>query len=124
MTDGRFEHGWDTVNQINAPAAKAQWDTLSAIYPDFARWIVEAGYADILGRPALSLRDRELATVAALTVMGNAAPQLKAHITGALNNGITRDEVCEVIMQMAIYGGVPSAINALVLAKEAFDEAN
>jgi 4-carboxymuconolactone decarboxylase len=119
----RFDHGWATVNRINAPAAEAQWKTLSEIYPDFARWIVESAYADVLGRPQLSLRDRELATVAALAALGNAAPQLKAHVTGALNNGLSRQEICEVIMQMAIYAGVPAAINAMAAAKEAFDQA-
>jgi 4-carboxymuconolactone decarboxylase len=127
MTDTRaerFDHGWDTVNRINAPAAQRQWDALGAVYPDFARWIVESAYGDILGRPALSLRDRELATVAALTALGNAAPQLKAHVTGALNNGLSRQEICEVIMQMAIYAGVPAAINGMAAAREAFDEAD
>ena len=125
MTDSRqerFDHGWTTVNRINPPAAQAQWNTLGAVHPDFARWIVEAGYGDILGRPGLSLRDRELATVAALAAMGNAAPQLKAHVVGALNNGLTREEICEVIMQMALYAGVPAAINAMAVAKAAFDE--
>lgn len=126
MTDTRqerFDHGWETVRKINAPAAQAQWDNLTDVYPDFARWIVESAYADVLGRPQLSLRDRELATVAALAALGNAAPQLKAHVIGALNNGLTRQDICEVIMQMAVYAGVPAAINALAVAKEAFDEA-
>ena len=82
-----------------------------------------ADYADVLGRPQLSLRDRELATVAALAALGNAAPQLKAHVVGALNNGLSKVEICEVIMQMAVYAGVPAAINAMAAAREAFDEA-
>jgi 4-carboxymuconolactone decarboxylase len=119
----RFDHGWDTVARINRPAAEQQLDTLRAIYPDFAHWIVESAYADILGRSELSLRDRELATVAALTALGNATPQLKAHVQGALNCGLTRQEICEVIMQMAVYAGVPAAINGMVAAKEVFDQA-
>ena len=122
MTDERLERGWNTVRQINAPAAQQQWDDLAAIYPDFARYIVQGAYADVLARPALPLREREIATLAALTTLGNAPGQLKAHIEGALNVGVTRDEICEVLMQMAVYAGVPAAINAMKLAGEVFAE--
>ncbi len=120
MTDERLERGWETVRQINAPAAQKQWDDLAAIYPDFARYIVQSAYADVLARPALPLREREIATLAALTTLGNAPGQLKAHIEGALNVGVTREEICEVLMQMAVYAGIPAAINAMKLAGEVF----
>ena len=122
MGDERLERGWETVRQINAPAAQQQWDDLTAVYPDFARYIVQSAYADVLARPALALREREIATLAALTTLGNAPGQLKAHIQGALNVGVTRDEICEVLMQMAIYAGVPAAINAMKLAGEVFGD--
>lgn len=65
---------------------------------------------------------REIAVVAALTALGNAAPQLKVHIHGALNVGCSRDEVIEVIMQMAVYAGFPAALNLLFAAQEVFAE--
>jgi 4-carboxymuconolactone decarboxylase len=71
-------------------------------------------------RPGLDLRSREIAVVAALTAMGNAAPQLKVHIQGALNVGVTRTEVVETIMQMAVYAGFPAALNGLTAAREVF----
>ena len=61
-----------------------------------------------------------LATLAALTTLGNAPAQLKAHIEGALNVGLSREEICEVLMQMAVYAGVPAAINAMKIAGEVF----
>ena len=60
--------------------------------------------------------------VAALTAMGNATPQLKVHIEGALNVGVSRDEIVEVIMQMAVYAGFPAALNGLFAAKAVFAE--
>ena len=54
--------------------------------------------------------------------MGNATPQLKVHIHGALNVGCSRDEVVELIMQMAVYAGFPAALNGLFAAKEVFAE--
>jgi 4-carboxymuconolactone decarboxylase len=56
--------------------------------------------------------------------MGNALPQLKVHIHGALNVGCSRTEVIEVIIQMAVYAGFPAALNGLSAAKEVFDERN
>jgi len=122
MSDDRFRRGWETVNRINAEGAERQWEALSAVSPDFARWIVESAYCDMLGRPQLALRDREIATLAALATLGNAPTQLKAHVEGALNVGLTREEIVEVLMQMAVYAGVPAAINALQIAGEVFTE--
>jgi 4-carboxymuconolactone decarboxylase len=118
----RFERGWATVSKINGPAADQQFGSLSEVAPDFADWIVESVYADVLSRPQLALRDRELATVAALTAMGDAPAQLKAHIQGALNVGLERQEIVEVISQMAVYAGVPAAIRGLQIAKDVFAE--
>lgn len=118
----RFERGWATVAKINGPARDEQFRSLGEIAPDFADWIVESVYADVLSRPQLALRDRELATVAALTAMGDAPAQLKAHIEGALNVGLGRQEIVEVISQMAVYAGVPAAIRGLQIAKEVFAE--
>jgi 4-carboxymuconolactone decarboxylase len=120
-SDERFGRGWETVDKINAEGARRQWDRLSAISPDFARWIVETAYCDVLSRPKLALRDRELATLAALAALGNAPAQLKAHVEGALNVGLSRDEIIEVLMQMAVYAGVPAAINAMLIAGEVFE---
>lgn len=58
--------------------------------------------------------------VAALTATGNAVPQLKVHIQGALNVGVSREEIVETIMQMAVYAGFPAALNGLAVAKEVF----
>ncbi len=120
--DERFERGWETVGKINGPARDQQFRDLGEVAPDFARWIVESVYADVLSRPQLALRDRELATVAALTAMGHAPAQLRAHVEGALNAGLGREEIVEVMAQMAVYAGVPAAINALLLAKQVFAE--
>ncbi|MEJ2870523.1 carboxymuconolactone decarboxylase family protein [Actinomycetospora sp. OC33-EN08] len=72
-------------------------------------------------RAGLDLRDRELITVAICTALGTAAPQLRLHIGGCLNVGGTRDEIVEVITQMAVYAGFPAALNALAAAREVFD---
>jgi len=60
--------------------------------------------------------------VAALTALGNAAPQLKVHIHGALNVGCSRQEIVEIIIQMAVYAGFPAAPNGMFAANEVFQE--
>jgi len=76
----------------------------------------------VYSRPNLDLKNREMCVVAALTALGNAAPQLRVHIHGALNVGVTREEVVEIIIMMAVYAGFPAALNGMAAAKEVFDE--
>lgn len=93
---------------------------MADIAPDFADYVLEFPFGDIYARPGLDLRAREIATIAALTAMGNAQPQLKVHIEAGLNVGLTHEEIVETIMQMAVYAGFPAAINGLFAAKEVF----
>jgi 4-carboxymuconolactone decarboxylase len=83
---------------------------------------IEFPFGDIYCRPGLDLKSREIATVAALTALGSATPQLKVHIHGALNVGLSRREVVEAIIQMAVYVGFPAALNGTFAAKEVFQE--
>jgi 4-carboxymuconolactone decarboxylase len=96
--------------------------SLDGVAPDLGKYVMEFAFGDIHCRPGLSLRSREIATIAALTAMGTAGPQLRAHIDGALNVGCTEQEVVEVILQMALYAGFPAAINGLQIAREIFQE--
>jgi len=89
-----------------------------------ADWIIEFSYGDILSRTNIDLRLRQFVTVAALTAMGTAAPQLKVQINGALNVGCKPEEIVEVILQMAIFAGFPAVINAVNTAREVFKERN
>jgi 4-carboxymuconolactone decarboxylase len=122
MDRDRYERGWEKLKEIDGEAGKRVIDSLRDIAPDFARYLIEFPFGDIYSRPALDLKSREIAVVAALTALGNAAPQLKVHIHGALNVGCTRQEVVETIMQMAVYAGFPAALNGLFAAKEVFRE--
>lgn len=118
----RYQQGWEKLKEVDGEAGERVVDSLKDIAPDFARLLIEFPFGDIYSRPGLDLKSREIAVVAALTALGNAVPQLKVHIHGALNVGCTRQEVVEVIMQMAVYAGFPSALNGLFAAKEVFKE--
>jgi 4-carboxymuconolactone decarboxylase len=118
----RYQRGWEKLKEVDGEAGERVVESLKDIAPDFARLLIEFPFGDIYSRPGLDLKSREIAVVAALTALGNAVPQLKVHIHGALNVGCTRQEVIEVIMQMAVYAGFPSALNGLFAAKEVFKE--
>ena len=116
----RYERGLQRLNEVDREQVDRIVAGLQDIAPDFATYLVEFPFGDIYARPGLDLRSRQIATVAALTALGTAAPQLKVHIAGALNVGCTREEITEVIMQIAVYAGFPAALNGLAAAKDVF----
>lgn len=122
QADTRFDRGLEKLREIDGAAGERVIASLADVAPDLARYVIEFGFGDIYSRGILSLKEREIATVAALVALGNAQPQLKVHIHGALNVGCTRQEVMEIIMQMAVYAGFPAALNGAFAAKEVFSE--
>lgn len=119
--DSRLERGRRALEEIDGAAGQAVVDALAGIAPDFATYLFEFPFGDIYTRPGLSLRDREIATIAALAAMGTAEPQLKVHVEAGLNVGLTRVEITEILMQMAVYAGFPAALNGLFAARDVFD---
>jgi 4-carboxymuconolactone decarboxylase len=119
-TDDRYQRGWEKLTEIHGDVGEDVVASLKDIAPDFARLLIEFPFGDIYTRPGLDIKSREIAVVAALTALGNAAPQLKSHIKAALNVGCSKQEIVEVIMQMAVYAGFPAALNGLFAAKEVF----
>lgn len=117
----RFDTGRATLAAVDGPAGLAVVDQLAAAFPDFARLLVEFPFGDIYARPGLGLRERELATVAALCALGGGtAPQLRVHVHAALHVGCAPREIVEVVMQMAVYAGFPAALNGLAVVREVF----
>ncbi len=117
----RFDRGGEIIQNLYGDFGGAFFDDLEGIAPDFGRFIVEFSYGDVFSRPGLDMRTRELAIISALTALGTAERQLKAHILGALKVGASREEIVETIMQVAVYAGFPAGFNALMIAKRVFD---
>lgn len=117
-SDDRRSRGLRALREITGQSGAAVIDGLREVAPDLADWIVDFSYGDVMSRPGLDRRTRQLATIAALTSLGHAQPQLKVHVQGALNVGCKPHEIIEVILQMTVYCGFPAAINALDTARE------
>lgn len=118
MENTRYNVGLAQLTRIDGEAGHAVIESLKDICPDLARLVIEFPFGDIYSRPALDLKSREIATVAALTALGNCQPQLKVHLNAALNVGCSEAEIKEVILQMAVYAGFPAALNGMFALKE------
>ncbi|OLD39496.1 MAG: 4-carboxymuconolactone decarboxylase [Candidatus Rokubacteria bacterium 13_1_40CM_2_68_8] len=103
--------------QPSAPTAR---DVVRQVAPKLIDLSEKVLFGDVWERPGLSKRDRSLITVAALTAMYR-TDQLPGHLERALTNGVTREEIGEVITHLAFYAGWPSAMTAGQIARRVFD---
>ncbi|MDC5851627.1 carboxymuconolactone decarboxylase family protein [Vibrio europaeus] len=122
MKLNRFELGLEQLDKIDGKAGRNVIESLEDVCPDLAKFIIEYPFGDIYTREGLDIKSREIATVAALTALGNCAPQLKVHLHAALNVGCSEEEIKEVILQMSVYAGFPAALNGMFAFKEVLSE--
>ena len=106
---------------MSKPASTSARDVVRKVAPKLIEMTEKVVYGDVWERPGLSKRDRSLITVAALIAMYR-GDQLKGHLERALGNGVTRDEIGEIITHMALYSGWPTAMSAGRIAQQVFEE--
>ncbi|HKS97600.1 MAG TPA: carboxymuconolactone decarboxylase family protein [Terriglobia bacterium] len=120
--DGSEERGLEMLRRMlgeeRARQVRESWTKLS---PDFARYVTNFLAGDVWARPNLDLKTRSLITVSALTALGR-SNALRLNIEMALNNGATRAEILETLLQMAPYAGFPACWDALLIADEVFKQ--
>ena len=126
LTEARLDRaaGYRLIAQLQDE--QAQLSTLAALdelAPGFPDWIVSTLFGGTYQREGLSLRDRQVANLAALTAMGGVEPQLAQHVRAGLRVGMTPAEVVEVMVHLAPYLGVPKALAGLRVAAAALAEA-
>lgn len=120
--DDRFQIGTEFLSKLEKNQIQVLNDSLGDVAPDLVEYIVAYGYGDIYSRGNLDIKLRQIATIAALTAMGTAQPQLKFHIKAGLNVGLTKEEIIETILLMIVYAGFPATINGINTAKDAFTD--
>ncbi|MDB5773045.1 MAG: 4-carboxymuconolactone decarboxylase [Burkholderia sp.] len=104
----------------NAHVDRAQ-DNLNEFNSEFQNLITRYAWGEIWGRPGLPRHTRSLLTIAMMVAL-NREEELKLHLRAAANNGVSRDEIKEVLLQAAIYCGVPAANSAFHLAQKVFKQ--
>lgn len=118
----RYARGLARLAQVDGEAGQRVIDALQGVAPALAAYTIAFPFGEVYQDEVLTLKEREIATIAALAALGHTTPQLKVHLHGALNVGCSRDEVIAVLTQMAVYAGFPAAINAVLAAKDVFAE--
>ncbi|MGB0960674.1 MAG: carboxymuconolactone decarboxylase family protein [Halocynthiibacter sp.] len=123
MTQDTTKIGRDLSEVLNPGMEDALKARYGHLLPDMAEGVVDFAYGRHYADPELPLRERYLATIAALTALGgHTRPQLKVNIAGGRKAGLSQKEIAAVIWQMSLYGGFPAAINGLNAALEVFEE--
>ncbi|PYN40703.1 MAG: hypothetical protein DMD95_21090 [Candidatus Rokuibacteriota bacterium] len=121
--DERFQKGLEMRGRLAGGQGRIYKGAVPAAYdlaPDMYRISTESLYGSIWSRPGLELRYRAMATLTVAAIQ--LTTQVRSHIRNALNVGITPEEIIEILMMVAFYGGIPAAYNALAVTKEVFEE--
>lgn len=122
MTDERFDKGLRVRREVMGDAfvdrALASMDDFSR---EFQQMVTGFAWGEVWTRPGLDRKTRSLLNLAMLTALGR-GQEFKGHVRGALNNGCSRDEIKEVLMQAAVYCGMPAGVEGFRLAREVFAE--
>jgi 4-carboxymuconolactone decarboxylase len=122
MDAERYEHGVQLRREIFGDEYVDQQTRLADAYSrPWQDYVNEFVWGGIWGRPGLSKKTRSLLNLAMLAVL-NMPHELKLHIRGALVNGVTREEIVEVFLQAAMYGGAPKGVQAFSMMREVFAE--
>lgn len=118
---GRRERGLAALESTSQGAGRTVLKSLADIAPDLAGFILDFSYGDVIAREVLSPRAKEIAMIASAAARGAMRPQLKVHVAAGLQVGLTREEIVEILIQMAVYAGFPAALNGLFAAREVFE---
>lgn len=117
----RYESGLKAMEELFSQEVRTGMEGMKKISPDFWEMIVSFGFGDLYARKSLSLSQREIITLTTLITQG-AFDQLRVHLQAALNVGLSKEEIIEVIIHCAGYVGFPKAVQAMGIAGEIFDK--
>lgn len=120
-TLNRLTRALSILERLENGASERVQKNLDAFHPEAAELILGFSFADILGREGIDLKTREMITVGMLTAMGTAQGQLEFHMRAAMNTGVSKEEIIEIVLQASVYAGVPASMNAISAAKKAFE---
>lgn len=122
MNKELFEKGLATRKEVlGAEYVEASLKNADSFNQRMQEHVTQYCWGDIWNRPELDRKTRSFLNLAMLTAL-NRPHEIKLHVRGAINNGLTKDEIGEVFLQAAIYCGVPAAIDSFKVAKEVFEE--
>lgn len=121
MNSLKYKNGLELLNKLHGGhSGEAIINNFSAVCPKMAEMTIEMVFGDLLQRTELDLKTRELTIIASLVTLGHSIPQVISHVEAALNIGVTKEQITEVILQTAYFAGFPAAANAMIAIKDLF----
>lgn len=119
MENSMFDKGFENRKKVlGAEHVERSWANADDFNRPIQKLVTEYCWGEVWGSEGLPHKTRSMLNIAMLSVM-NRGHELKLHVRGALRNGVTTDEIQEILMQVAIYGGVPASLEAFRIASEA-----
>lgn len=113
MSNDRHKKGLEMMDRLDPDATQRLVNGMKDICPDMAQYVIDFAYGEIIARPGLDLRTREISTISALTALGNAPLELRWHIRKAFHIGVMKEELAELMLHLVVYAGFPAAINGV-----------
>ncbi|OCJ09160.1 4-carboxymuconolactone decarboxylase [Rhizobium sp. AC44/96] len=122
LTSARYSQGMATRRSVLGDAHVDRAEASSTAFDKpFQELITEAAWGNVWSRPGLTHRERSIVTIALLAALGQ-DDEVAMHVRATANTGATRDDVCEALLHVAIYAGVPAANHAIKIAKQVFEQ--
>jgi 4-carboxymuconolactone decarboxylase len=116
----RARTGLEALERLAGGDVQAYFDSFAEGSPDLLRLSISFAFGEMLARNGLDHKAKLLAIISMLAASGNRAAALRLHLAGALAHGVTQKEIIEVLIQLSVYLGFPSALNAFSVAKNVF----
>ncbi len=120
--DERFERGAQAIRTLLHIEPEAYTAAFTEISPSLAQWTVAFEFGDVLARSGLDTVSKHLASLMMLAMRGNSDDRLALHLTGAVADHVPRAAIVEALIQLSVYGGFPTALNAFAVARKVFGE--
>jgi 4-carboxymuconolactone decarboxylase len=118
----RLKKGIKNINRLVEGGDQRLLNGIGELSPDLANYVLEFIFGDLYNREGLDLKTKQIITITALAVLGNARPQLEYHIKAGLNIGLSRKEIIDIMTHISGYAGFPAALNGVNAAKEIFNK--
>ncbi len=118
----RHSRGVASLTALLGESEDSYTEAFRHVSADLARFATDFAFGDVLSRNGLDAASKQLAVISMLATVGNRVELLRAHIRGAVRGGTSRTEIIEALIQLSVYAGFPTALNAFAAAKQVFDE--
>ena len=122
MEKDRYQLGIETLGKLTGDESDKVVKNIESFSPEFGKMMIEFGFGEVYGRPHFSLKEQEIITLTSLITQGAGERQLMFHFNAALNVGLSKEDIIEIIMHCAAYAGFPKASVAIEVLQQVMEQ--